>query len=282
MALATDGSSGIVAVTEPYWTSEPAILAYHFAADATPDALYPPEGLVVGQDVSAYTIDVDRSGPNSWVCAWTGVRYPAVPNPTAFLFAQAFPFPLITATTFGALTVVPANGLGVRVTWEAYADATGMFQLFRAEQPLGPFLLIGGEVEATRNQHHFTEDDFTALPRHVYYYRVGIRRGTDWTYSATYKWAGGSAGGFLVLSGNPSRAPVSFMLSQAAASPFRLEVYSVDGRLLRRLSSDSPVAAARIEWDGMDSRGSIVPSGVYFVRLETRSQTATRRIVLLR
>ncbi|MBI5837665.1 MAG: T9SS type A sorting domain-containing protein [Candidatus Eisenbacteria bacterium] len=282
-ALAVDGSGGVVPVTEPDWWYRPDIRAYHFAADATPDVLYPPGGLVIAQDFAASSPPlVDRSGSNTWICGWVGAQWPWGPDTPDFLYAQAFPYPLVTATTFGALTVVQAGGLGVRVTWDAYPEGSGRFQLFRAEHSLGPFLPIGAEIDIAGGEHHFSQDDPTALPGHTYYYRVGLRQGMSWTYSSTFKWAGGEQAGFVVLSGNPSRAPMRFALSQAEPSPYRLNVYSVDGKLVRRLSSDGPVLAARIEWDGVGPQGSAVPSGVYFLRLETRSLTTTRRIVLLR
>ncbi len=62
-----------------------------------------------------------------------------------------------------------------------------------------------------------------------------------------------------------------------------LRVYDVSGRLVQVLE-DSEVGAGRhtAVWDGKDSDGKSVASGVYFCRLEAGSVTDTRTMVLLK
>jgi hypothetical protein len=63
----------------------------------------------------------------------------------------------------------------------------------------------------------------------------------------------------------------------------RLEVVSVEGRIIRRLL-DRVVAPGRhaLEWDGRDAAGNVAASGLYFYRLHTAGRTVTRKMVLLR
>lgn len=62
----------------------------------------------------------------------------------------------------------------------------------------------------------------------------------------------------------------------------KLGVYDTQGRLVRRLAVDRGTRRQRILWDGLDARGSRVSSGVYFLRLETRTSTQTERITVVR
>jgi len=62
-----------------------------------------------------------------------------------------------------------------------------------------------------------------------------------------------------------------------------LNIYDVRGRLIRTLI-DRPqkTGVYHVIWDGKDSRGGMVSTGVYFYRLSTGTFTQTRRMVLLK
>jgi hypothetical protein len=76
-------------------------------------------------------------------------------------------------------------------------------------------------------------------------------------------------------------AVVRFGLPRATA--IDLAVYSVEGRIVRRLASGpTPAGTWESVWNGKDDSGSRVPSGLYFLRLSTSEGTATRRITFLR
>ncbi len=62
-----------------------------------------------------------------------------------------------------------------------------------------------------------------------------------------------------------------------------LRIYDVRGRLVRSLLDGVfPEGSHAIVWDGTDDRGSRLPSGPYFYRLETPVALAVRRMLLLR
>ncbi|MFA4947727.1 MAG: choice-of-anchor D domain-containing protein, partial [Candidatus Krumholzibacteriia bacterium] len=79
---------------------------------------------------------------------------------------------------------------------------------------------------------------------------------------------------------NPSTR-IDFSLRESA--PVSLRIYDATGRLVRVLL-DEPRKAGRYseDWDGRDSRGRSVASGVYYCRLVSGSFTATRKMILLR
>jgi photosystem II stability/assembly factor-like uncharacterized protein len=61
-------------------------------------------------------------------------------------------------------------------------------------------------------------------------------------------------------------------------------IYAVDGRLVRELAGPTFTGdgAVSVTWDGLDSDGKQVASGVYFVRVKAGGEEATTRITLLR
>jgi len=62
-----------------------------------------------------------------------------------------------------------------------------------------------------------------------------------------------------------------------------LRVYSASGRLVRTLvDSEMPAGVHRAHWDGKDSSGRPVSSGIYFFRFSAAEVTKTQRLMLLR
>jgi agmatine/peptidylarginine deiminase len=82
---------------------------------------------------------------------------------------------------------------------------------------------------------------------------------------------------------NPFNPVMTARYQVVSPGPVDLSVYSTEGRLIRRLV-DREVDAGSHEaiWDGTDASGRPVSSGVYFLRLVTRDESASRRVVLLK
>ena len=68
-----------------------------------------------------------------------------------------------------------------------------------------------------------------------------------------------------------------------AARPVTLDIYDVNGRLVRRLV-EGAVGTGRqsVHWDGRGNDGHGVGSGIYFARIEIGTFTATQKLTLLR
>jgi hypothetical protein len=63
----------------------------------------------------------------------------------------------------------------------------------------------------------------------------------------------------------------------------KIKIYDSAGRLVKKiLESSLEPGFYQIKWDGTDSRGRRVSSGVYFYRLESSYSSSTRKMVLLR
>jgi hypothetical protein len=87
--------------------------------------------------------------------------------------------------------------------------------------------------------------------------------------------------------------PKMFMLQQNYPNPFnpetsirfdlpqpglvQISVVDISGRLVRVLVSESRIAGSySVKWDGKDSFGNLVPSGIYICRMEVRSADGRR------
>jgi hypothetical protein len=65
--------------------------------------------------------------------------------------------------------------------------------------------------------------------------------------------------------------------------PVELTVHDVSGRLVQRLESGPRQRGFHaVRWDGADSRGRVVPAGVYFVRFSAGGKVSTGRVTLVR
>jgi hypothetical protein len=86
------------------------------------------------------------------------------------------------------------------------------------------------------------------------------------------------------LAPNPFNPSTTVNFTLPAAMPVTASVLSVDGTRVRVLSTKQTFGAGdnNLTWDGRDDRGSLVASGVYFVRLETRLGAEVKRAVLLK
>jgi hypothetical protein len=64
----------------------------------------------------------------------------------------------------------------------------------------------------------------------------------------------------------------------------KVSIYDASGRLVEQVlvHTDDEGVAEQISWGGRDSEGRILPSGVYFFRLEAGEKRITRKMVMLR
>ena len=82
---------------------------------------------------------------------------------------------------------------------------------------------------------------------------------------------------------NPSRGRVLVEYSVPEDGEVILRVYDVAGRRVKDLVSGRVKAGIhRLEWDRRDVRGRLLPSGVYFLRLEAGDRRKVRKLVILR
>lgn len=89
--------------------------------------------------------------------------------------------------------------------------------------------------------------------------------------------------GLRALGPNPFRREVRVFYRVDRATAVDLRVYSVSGALVATLAAEraEPGEYERV-WDGRGDDGRVVPSGVYFVRLEADGRGSTRSVIRLK
>jgi len=81
---------------------------------------------------------------------------------------------------------------------------------------------------------------------------------------------------------NPLRPGSGILFSLEETGPARLMVYDVQGRAVRRmLDAALPAGSHRVIWDGRDDGGRMLPTGIYFYRLESGSRSQVRKALVI-
>ena len=81
---------------------------------------------------------------------------------------------------------------------------------------------------------------------------------------------------------NPSTT-ISYSLPEGPALQARVEIFNLRGQSVRLLVDEvKEPGVYHLFWDGTDSQGRDVPSGIYFYRLKAGEQTRVRKMIVLR
>jgi len=82
---------------------------------------------------------------------------------------------------------------------------------------------------------------------------------------------------------NPFNSGVSIRYNLPLTGKASIEIYDIAGRRVRTLSAGQATAGSgQLIWDGADSFGQPMASGIYFVRLNSADKSAAQKAVLLR
>jgi hypothetical protein len=86
-----------------------------------------------------------------------------------------------------------------------------------------------------------------------------------------------------VVSPNPLNPNTELSFSLARDGRVRVNIYNVQGQLVRQLMDEyRGTGVQRVQWDGTDNRSRTVPSGVYFIRIQTPQGEVTKRATVLK
>lgn len=81
---------------------------------------------------------------------------------------------------------------------------------------------------------------------------------------------------------NPVKDKSLFHYQLPKACQITIKIYSISGQLVREIKENKPAGLHTTIWDGKDTKGIDVASGIYFYRLESTNITKTGKIILLR
>jgi hypothetical protein len=81
---------------------------------------------------------------------------------------------------------------------------------------------------------------------------------------------------------NPFNPTTTLSFSLPSTSEWKVTIYDVTGATVREFDGQSNPGLIELQWDGTDSNGSGVASGVYFYRVEAVGTSQTRKMMLLK
>jgi hypothetical protein len=89
--------------------------------------------------------------------------------------------------------------------------------------------------------------------------------------------------GLLAPWPNPFNPRVNISFEVTAAVPVHLAVYDMRGRAVALLADQVfPAGRHHLRWEGENSNGRVLPSGVYFLRMNTQGTTRSQKLILVR
>jgi hypothetical protein len=81
---------------------------------------------------------------------------------------------------------------------------------------------------------------------------------------------------------NPFNPSTSMALDLPEAANYKLTIYNIAGQVVKTYAGHSEAGTLTITWDGTNSVGGKVASGVYFYRAEAGQFNSTRKMVLMK
>ena len=247
-------NGGLIRVHAPS-PQQPGSSVSHWTPDTVPNELMEP----------AYT------GPNHW------------PSMAIYLMGDlGWQLSGNVAVTIAAFNASTANhGVELRAVFHSDNGRVRNVNIYRADGLDGVFGLLES-IASVGDDFAFT--DQTAEPGHTYRYRLGVvdRDGEFFSQSQLVQvpqWVAALQQNFP----NPFNPSTSIKYRISENADVTLAIYDVSGRLVQTLERGTRTPGQyEARWDGRDTAGNAVASGLYFYRLEAGRFAQTKRMVLLR
>ena len=81
---------------------------------------------------------------------------------------------------------------------------------------------------------------------------------------------------------NPFNLSTSISFSLPVVSQVSLKVYNIAGQMVKSFAAEYGAGSHTITWDGTNTKGETVASGIYFYRLVAGNYTCTKKMVLMK
>ena len=187
-----------------------------------------------------------------------------------------------------AAPTLTTNGNSVALSWDVPAGDYEGFHVYRREDQGQETRLTDVPVPLNGEQASYTDrpEGFAAGAVLHYSYAL-VREGIEGAHSTEveYQFQPPQVQATRLLPNvpNPFNPQTRIIFELEQAGPCRVAIYDVSGRLVRQLESASLNAGSHERvWQGRDDHGRQVPSGAYYVRLESSSGVDSRKIMLLK
>jgi len=81
---------------------------------------------------------------------------------------------------------------------------------------------------------------------------------------------------------NPFNLSTSISFSLPENCQISLKVYNIAGQMVKSFAAEYGAGSHTITWDGTNTKGETVASGIYFYRLVAGNYTCTKKMVLMK
>jgi hypothetical protein len=156
------------------------------------------------------------------------------------------------------------------------------FDIYRSRDAKDHFQIIDSIFSFPERAGAYVDEDIE--PGQTYWYRLGGVDDEDTWFSRTVSVTVPKDGISLAQSfPNPFNPTTTISFVLPAKAHVTLSIYNVDGKLINTLADESlPDGLNEIKWDGRDSNGYRVSSGVYLYRLKVGKKTLTKKMLLVK
>ena len=184
--------------------------------------------------------------------------------------------------------VIQANGGQVRLSWDLPAGSYEGYHVYRRDETGGETRLTGQPGDISGDTVIFTDQPqgFEAGALLFYSYSL-VKNGVETARSPEVQYEVTNVPAQLTRLlpniPNPFNPQTTIRFELSTDGSARVSIFDVSGRLVRTLAEGSLAAGSHERvWQGKDNNGRQVPSGAYYVRLETPSGLDHRKIMLLK
>ena len=190
-----------------------------------------------------------------------------------------------TVATVLQMSSVSFEGSYIELSWILDTiDDEARFKVFRTQMPSDEFELLE-DIPIFREYFSFIVRDREIEPGRSYRYRVEVDTGAD-SFILFETDAVPTPPLTLVLKQNhpnPFNPATTIDYYLPESGPVSLDIYDASGRMIVRLvDSVQERGNHSVEWNGRDSGGGIVSSGVYFYRISSNKNVQAKKMILLR
>jgi hypothetical protein len=266
--LSVEGPATLVDNGDPASLSGTLIIGYNECHSPPKAALEIPEIREPAQVVVTYHLNSYLRLHDVWFADWHTTTITLEPPVPVFV------------TYFDAVSV----GQSVEVSWNVISDEVVKgFKIYRSFEGSKNRELVNQDCLVPPEVRKYVDNDVRA--GHSYDYTLGVVLEDDHEMMSQTVTVKTKAYELILHQNHPNpfnpSTTISFTLPKQSTA--KLTIYNVEGRLVTTLLDGTMDEGLKeVTWDGTDSHGNLVSSGVYFYRLKAGGKTLTKKMVLLK
>ena len=283
-AIATFDFGSFVAVWVDDRGAGPELYAQEMTRSGDPAPGWPTDGRLV----SAHPTFGERpnsvisDGMGGLVAAWTDYRGGDIDN--GDIYAQGLPYTVPTAVRVSGFKVL-AGSSGAALSWSAYLDFPGHFQILRSSSGKSGRYEQIEELIAEPSRTEYAHFDGHALSGETYFYKLTSQTasGESDTFGPVEVKIPVLSLALLPAAPNPVRTTTKLGFVLGRESEALLEIFDASGRRVSTVfRGHASAGRTDLVWATTSAAGSLLPGGVYFALLRSGGESRTEKILLLR